>query len=166
MRSWLLYIPAGLVDPHMKYQLATINRSWDSILHWTKILPWSRGRRTYIRTYSQSELSMPLAGRGRGAIKISFGTKRLMKLKLGIRHRVPKYYQICSNDTGLISTIFMTWSNLFLMLLYGWKLIQHTVMHFQACYNSAYPMRSFEQYRTNGSLVLRMALFIILASAC
>ena len=29
MRSWLLYIPACLIEvhPHMKYQLATINRS-------------------------------------------------------------------------------------------------------------------------------------------
>ena len=34
MRSWLLYIPAGLIEihPHMKYQLAIINRSWDSTL--------------------------------------------------------------------------------------------------------------------------------------
>ena len=33
-RSWLLYIPAGLIEiyPHMKYQLPTINRSWDSTL--------------------------------------------------------------------------------------------------------------------------------------
>ena len=33
-RSWLLYIPAGLIEihPHMKHQLATINRSWDSTL--------------------------------------------------------------------------------------------------------------------------------------
>ena len=43
-----------------------------------------------------------------------FGTKRVMTLKLGIGHRVLKYYQICSNDdTGLTLTIFMTWSNLF-----------------------------------------------------
>ena len=37
-----------------------------------------------------------------------------MTLKLGIQHRVLKYYQICSNDeTGLTMTIFMTLSNLF-----------------------------------------------------
>ena len=34
MRSWLLYILAGLIEiyPPMKYQLVTINRSWDSTL--------------------------------------------------------------------------------------------------------------------------------------
>ena len=38
-----------------------------------------------------------------------------MILNLGIRHRVLKCYQTCSNDeTGLTFTIFMTWSNLFL----------------------------------------------------
>ena len=42
--------------------------------------------------------------------KISlFGTKKLMTLKLGIQHRVLKYYQMFSNhDTGLTMTIFMT----------------------------------------------------------
>ena len=35
-----------------------------------------------------------------------FGTKRLMTLKLGIQHRVLRYYQIYSNvDTGLILTV-------------------------------------------------------------
>ena len=38
----------------------------------------------------------------------SFGTKRLVTLKLGVQYRVLRYYQ---TDTGL--TIFMTWSNLF-----------------------------------------------------
>ena len=43
-----------------------------------------------------------------------FGTERLVTLKHGIQHWVPKYYQICSNDgTELTLTIFMTWSNLF-----------------------------------------------------
>ena len=34
IRSWLLYIPTGLIElyPHIKYQLATINRSLDSTL--------------------------------------------------------------------------------------------------------------------------------------
>ena len=37
-----------------------------------------------------------------------------MNLKLGIQHRVRKYYQIYLNDdTGLTLTIFMTWLNLF-----------------------------------------------------
>ena len=44
-----------------------------------------------------------------------FGTRMPMTLKLRIQHRVSKDYQICSNDaTGLILTIFITWSNLFL----------------------------------------------------
>ena len=36
----------------------------------------------------------------------------------------------------------------FQMLLHGWKLIQHIVMYFGACSNSAYPMHSGERYRT------------------
>ena len=37
-----------------------------------------------------------------------------MTLKLGIKHRVLKYYQTGSNDdTGLTLSIFMIWSNLF-----------------------------------------------------
>ena len=43
----------------------------------------------------------------------------------------------------------------YLMLLYGWQLIQHWVlMYFQVCSNSAYPQHSGERYRTNGPLVL------------
>ena len=46
--------------------------------------------------------------------KSLFGTKKPMILKLGIRLRVLKNYQISSNeDTGLTLPIFMTWSNLF-----------------------------------------------------
>ena len=38
MRSWLLYIPAGLIEvhPHMKYQLLPLAEV--KILPWTKIL--------------------------------------------------------------------------------------------------------------------------------
>ena len=44
-----------------------------------------------------------------------FGTKRLITLKLGIRHRIIMYYQICSNDDiGLTLSIFMTRPKLFL----------------------------------------------------
>ena len=96
-------------------------------------------------------------------LKISFfGTERLMTLKLGIQHQILKYYQICSNyDTGLTLTIFMTWSNCFLMLLHEWMLIQHihVVMYFQAYSNSAYPQLSCEQYRTSGPLVLHSPQF-------
>ena len=49
-----------------------------------------------------------------------FGTKRPITLKLGIQHRILRYYQMCSNDdTGLTLTIFMTWSNL-LPNAYAW----------------------------------------------
>ena len=41
------------------------------------------------------------------------GTKRPMTLKLGMQHRVLKYYQTCSiNDTGLTLTYFTARSNL------------------------------------------------------
>ena len=36
----------------------------------------------------------------------------------------------------------------FLMLLHGWKLIQHIVMYFEGYSNSAYLMHSGERYRT------------------
>ena len=39
------------------------------------------------------------------------------------------------------------WQICFLMLLHGWQLIQHIVMYFQACSNSAYPMHSCERSR-------------------
>ena len=42
----------------------------------------------------------------------------------------------------------------FLMLLHGWRPIQHIVMYFQACSNSAYPVHSGEGYRTIGPLVM------------
>ena len=43
----------------------------------------------------------------------------------------------------------------FLVLLYGWQLIQHLVlMYFQVWSNSSYPQHSGERYRTNGHLVL------------
>ena len=49
MRSWPLYFPASLIEihPHMKYQLATINRSWDSTLDINVNLVYGR---THIRT--------------------------------------------------------------------------------------------------------------------
>ena len=46
-------------------------------------------------------------------LKIFFGTKRPMTLKLGMRHRVLEYYQVCSNDDpGLTLTYFTARSNL------------------------------------------------------
>ena len=48
------------------------------------------------------------------ALKIFFsGTKKPMTLKLGMQHRVLKYYQFCSNDDpGLTWTYFTARSNL------------------------------------------------------
>ena len=59
-----------------------------------------------------------------------------------------------NDDPRLIWTIFMTGSDLFLMLLYGWQLIEHWVLlYFQVCFNSAYPQHLGGRYRTNGPLV-------------
>ena len=69
-----------------------------------------------------------------------------MTLKLGIQHRVLRYYQICSNDDpGLTMTIFMTWSNLFPNASAWVKAYKYIVVYFQACSNSAYPQHSDEQ---------------------
>ena len=47
-------------------------------------------------------------------------------------------YILSNDDPGLTLTIFMTGSNLFLMLLHGWQLIKHWVLlYFQVCCNSA-----------------------------
>ena len=49
----------------------------------------------------------------------------------------------------------------FVMLLLWWKLIQHIVMYFQGCSNSAYPMHSGERYRTIVLLfLLKFTLFL------
>ena len=54
------------------------------------------------------------------------------------------------------------------MLLYGWQLIQHILMYFQVCSNSAYPQHSGERYRTNGPLVFtyfsKMVITLIMMS--
>ena len=44
----------------------------------------------------------------------------------------------------------------FVMLLHGWKLIQHIVIYFEGYSNSAYPMHSGERYRT----VLSSGLYV------
>ena len=72
-------------------------------------------------------------------------------------------YSICSSTTKFVQMMTLGWPwpflwhgqrSSFLMLLHGWQLIQHIVMYFQACSNSAYPMHSGERYRTNGFPVL------------
>ena len=64
----LVYSFNGLIAIHLhvKYQLATINRSWDSTLdkHLNLIYGWTH--------VGQPERSMPLAGQGRGGIKTCF----------------------------------------------------------------------------------------------
>ena len=54
MRSWLLYIPAGRIEiyTHMNYQLATINRSWDSTLDKNVNLVYGR---TDVRSYARTD---------------------------------------------------------------------------------------------------------------
>ena len=64
-------------------------------------------------------------------------------------------YILSNDDPGLALTIFMTGSNLFLMLLYGWQRIDHLVLLYSQVYsNSAYPQHSGERYRTSGPLVI------------
>ena len=61
-----------------------------------------------------------------------FGTKRTMKLKLGIKHRVLKYYQTGSNDDPCLTlSIFMIWSNLFPNASARAKLIQSYISYIQ-----------------------------------
>ena len=63
---------------------------------------------------------MPIYGKNLKKIFFS-GIKRLMTLKLGMHHKLLKYYQICSNDDPeLTLSYFTTRSNLVgLMLSYG-----------------------------------------------
>ena len=52
----------------------------------------------------------------------SSGTERPMNLKLGMQHRVLKFYQVCSKDApGLTLTYFTARSNLVPYVLYGKK---------------------------------------------
>ena len=90
MWSWLLYIPAGLIEihPKMKYQLATINRAWDSTLDKNLNLVygcthrWMDGHadiRPSIRPCVQTSRALYApAGWGRGAIKIILFHKCLL----------------------------------------------------------------------------------------
>ena len=58
------------------------------------------------------------------------GTKRLMTLKLGLRHWLLEYYQVCSNDDpGLTLTYFTARSNLVLFVIV-WENFQKTI---EAC---------------------------------
>ena len=78
-----------------------------------------------------------------------------MTLKLGIKHRVLKYYQTGSNaGTGLTLSILMIWSNLFPNASARVKAdTAYSHIYFQAYSYSAYPMHSGERYKTNGPLV-------------
>ena len=69
----------------------------------------------------------------------------------------PAAIYFSNDDPGLTLTIFLTGSDLFLMLLYGWQLVEHwLLLYCQVCSNSAYPQHSGERYRTNGPLVVIM----------
>ena len=71
---------------------------------------------TFVQGHSDSIFSNYISTKNTRPIEAKFRMEPpLMTFKLGIQHRVLKYYQICSNDDlGLTLTIFMTWSNLFL----------------------------------------------------
>ena len=72
-------------------------------------------------------------------------------LETCIQQRVLKYYQIIQMMTLGWPWLFLWHGQIcFLMLLHGLPLIQHIVMYFQACFNSAYPMHSGERFRTSG----------------
>ena len=69
-----------------------------------------------------------------------------------------------SNDDPRLTLIILWQGQIcFLMLLYGWQLIQHRVlMYFQVCSNSAYPQHSGERYKTSGPLVLYVCITLLL----
>ena len=113
--------------------------------------PWDVG----IKMHSNFPVHM-----SKMASRSIYGKTLKMTVKLVIQHRALKYNHICS------MTLCWPWPFLwhgqicFLILLHGWKLIQHIVMYFQACSNSAYPMHSCERYRTNGPLVWLIFLLL------
>ena len=77
---------------------------------------WSMDGGTKVCSNGPSHMTkmaaMPIYGKNLKKIFFS-GTKRLMTLKLGMQHRVLKYYQVCSNDgPGLTLTYFTARSNL------------------------------------------------------
>ena len=76
--------------------------------------PWDRETKVYSNRpgHMTKIASMPIYGINLKKILFS-GTKRPMTLKIGMRHRVFKYYQICSNDDpGLTLAYFTARSNL------------------------------------------------------
>ena len=83
MRSWLLYILAGLIEIYsqMKYQFATINRSWCSTLDKNLNVVYGRTG-TYGRTYARTDnpnAPCPRWTEAAGGIKTAFGAKRMPK---------------------------------------------------------------------------------------
>ena len=76
--------------------------------------PWDGGTKVCSNGpgHMTSMATMPIYGKN---LKKNFfsGTKMPMALKLGMQHRVLKYYQVCSNDNpGLTLTYFTARSNL------------------------------------------------------
>ena len=57
-----------------------------------------------------------------------------MTLKVGMQHRVPQYYEVCSNDDpGLTLTYFTARSLWSLILLYGKKVKQLKFLFLRNC---------------------------------
>ena len=118
MRSWLLYIPAGLIEihPHMEDQLATINKSWDSSLDKNHNL-------VYIRTYGRETrmLYAPNGPRQRGHIQI-----KLLPTTQVLHFQVCQYitcmasvvvHECCCCGESLVSTYLTREWNVLILLL-------------------------------------------------
>ena len=94
-----------------------------------------------------------------------FGTKRLMSLKLGIQHRVLEYYQ-CFHMMTLGWPLPFLWQGqiYYLMLLHGWKLIQHWVFPslFVFSISSALRWAIQDQWSSDVAFVMRRIIFIVI----
>ena len=76
--------------------------------------PWDGGTKVCSNDpgHMTKMATMPIYGKNLKKIFFS-RTKRLMTLKLGLQHRVFKYYKVCSNDDPVLTlTYFMARSNL------------------------------------------------------
>ena len=113
--------------------------SWSQIPYWASMGYWDENSFKCSGSQDQD---------GKKKHSKNFWTKRQM-MKVGIQH----WY---SSTTRFVQMMTLGWPGpflwhgqiSFLMLLHGWKLIQHIIMYFQGCSNSSYLMLSGEQYRT------------------
>ena len=87
--------------------------------------PWDGGTKVCSTSPNHITKMADMPTYGKNLKKIFFsGTKRPMTLKLGMQHRVLKYYQVYStDDPGLTLTYLWQGKIWYLMLLYGKKVI-------------------------------------------